>query len=55
MNTVKRRKLEHLGHKMRNYTTYNFLKTILQGKGLGEKRHGRKRLSWLLNLSSLGQ
>jgi hypothetical protein len=39
MNTFKRRKLEYLGHIMRNYTKYKLLKSILKGKVLGERGH----------------
>uniref|UniRef100_A0A8D8YAJ6 Uncharacterized protein n=1 Tax=Cacopsylla melanoneura TaxID=428564 RepID=A0A8D8YAJ6_9HEMI len=48
--TVKRRKLEYLGHIMRNETKYKLLKCILQGKVQGKRSVGRRRISWLKNL-----
>lgn len=50
MLTVKRRKLEYLGHIMRNETKYKLLKCILQGKVQGKRSVGRRRISWLKNL-----
>lgn len=50
MHTVKRRKLEYLGHIMRNETKYKLLKCILQGKVQGKRSIGRRRISWLKNL-----
>uniref|UniRef100_A0A8D9AE48 Uncharacterized protein n=1 Tax=Cacopsylla melanoneura TaxID=428564 RepID=A0A8D9AE48_9HEMI len=50
MNTVKKRKLEYLGHIMRNEEKYCLLKTILQGKVYGKRGRGRRRISWLKNL-----
>lgn len=50
MYTVKRRKLEYLGHIMRNETKYKLLKCILQGKVEGKRNVGRRRISWLKNL-----
>ena len=47
---IKRRKLEYLGHIMRNETKYKLLKCILQGKVLGRRGVGRRRISWLKNL-----
>jgi hypothetical protein len=50
MYTIKRRKLEYLGHIMRNSTKYRLLKVILQGKVFGKRGIGRRRISWLKNL-----
>jgi hypothetical protein len=43
MNTVKRRKLEYLGHIMRNDTKYKLLESIPQGKELEERERKRTR------------
>lgn len=48
--TVKARKLEYLGHIMRNESRYQLLQNILQGKVLGRRSAGRRRISWLKNL-----
>ena len=49
LNAIKRRKLEYLGHIMRN-KKYNILQIIMQGKIEGSRRPGRRRTSWLYNL-----
>ena len=49
LNAIKRRKLEYLGHIMRN-KKYNILQIIMQGKIQGSRRPGRRRTSWLYNL-----
>uniref|UniRef100_A0A8D8MAZ5 Uncharacterized protein n=2 Tax=Cacopsylla melanoneura TaxID=428564 RepID=A0A8D8MAZ5_9HEMI len=48
--TVKIRKLEFLGHIMRNESRYLLLQKILQGKVHGKRGPGRRRISWLKNL-----
>lgn len=48
-NTIKRRKLEYLGHVLRG-DRYNILKLIIQGKIKGKRTIGRRRISWLRNL-----
>lgn len=50
LNTVKRRKLQYLGHVMRNESRYQLLQCILQGKVDGKRGPGRRRISWLKNL-----
>lgn len=50
LNTVKGRKLEYLGHVMRNENRYGLLQLILQGKVYGRRGPGRRRISWLQNL-----
>jgi len=50
MTTVKARKLEYLGHIMRNEQRYGLLQRILQGKIPGRRGPGRRRISWLKNL-----
>jgi hypothetical protein len=50
MVTVKKRKLEYLGHIMRNEQRYGLLQLILQGKICGSRGPGRRRISWLKNL-----
>lgn len=45
MKTIKRRKLEYLGHIMRNDNKYKLLKSILQGKVVGKRGPGRRRIS----------
>uniref|UniRef100_A0A8D8SXR8 Craniofacial development protein 2 n=1 Tax=Cacopsylla melanoneura TaxID=428564 RepID=A0A8D8SXR8_9HEMI len=50
MHTIKRRKLEYLGHILRNENKYHLLKCILQGKVYGKRGVGRRRISWLKNL-----
>lgn len=49
MYEIKKRKLEYLGHIMRN-TKYRVLQNILQGKVEGKRGPGRRRHSWLKNL-----
>lgn len=49
VNTIQRRKLEYLGHIMRN-DKYRLLQIILQGKINGRRPPGRRRISWLKNL-----
>lgn len=48
--TVKTKKLEYLGHVMRNQERYGLLQLILQGKVNGKRGPGRRRISWLQNL-----
>uniref|UniRef100_A0A8D8T8A4 Craniofacial development protein 2 n=1 Tax=Cacopsylla melanoneura TaxID=428564 RepID=A0A8D8T8A4_9HEMI len=50
INTVKKRKLQYLGHIMRNEHRYQLLQQILQGKIAGRRPPGRRRISWLANL-----
>lgn len=50
MTTVKVRKLEYLGHVMRHKERYRILQLILEGKVLGKRGPGRRRISWLKNL-----
>lgn len=50
LNTVKTRKLQYLGHIMRNESRYVLLQKILQGKVYGARGVGRRRISWLKNL-----
>lgn len=47
--TIKKRKLEYLGHIMRN-KKYELLQLIIQGKINGKRGPGRRRDSWLKNL-----
>ena len=50
LNTeVKIRKLQYLGHIMRG-TRYQMLQVIIQGKIVGKRSVGRRRMSWLRNL-----
>ncbi|GJQ78502.1 hypothetical protein Trydic_g11617 [Trypoxylus dichotomus] len=49
MNTIKPRKLEYLGHIMRNEERYGLLQTVLQGKIYARRRPRRHRISWLKN------
>uniref|UniRef100_A0A8D8PNW6 Uncharacterized protein n=1 Tax=Cacopsylla melanoneura TaxID=428564 RepID=A0A8D8PNW6_9HEMI len=50
LKTVKCRKLQYLGHIMRNKERYNLLQQILQGKINSARGPGRRRISWLSNL-----
>lgn len=50
VNTIKIRKLQYLGHIMRNDSRYSLLQTIIQGKIDGRRGPGRRRISWLHNL-----
>lgn len=50
MKTIKCRKLQYLGHIMRNRDRYNLLQEILQGKINSKRGPGRRRISWLANL-----
>lgn len=50
MTTIKARKLEYLGHIMRNKERYGLLQLVLQGKVMGRRGPGRRRISWLKNL-----
>lgn len=50
VNTIKIRKLQYLGHIMRNENRYTILQAILQGKMYGKRGPGRRRKSWLNNL-----
>ncbi|CAG9839739.1 unnamed protein product [Diabrotica balteata] len=47
LNLVKQRKLEYLGHVMRNEEKYRILQFVMQGKVFGRRRPGRRRISWL--------
>lgn len=47
--TVKKRKLEYLGHIMR-HDKYRLLQLIVQGKVHGKRGPGRRRHSWMHNL-----
>lgn len=47
--TIKKRKLEFLGHISRN-DKYEILQLIMQGKIIGRRSVGRRRISWLRNL-----
>jgi hypothetical protein len=47
--TIKRRKLEYLGHVMRGQK-YALLQLIMQGKIRGKRNVGRRRIFWLKNL-----
>ena len=49
INTVKIRKLQYLGHLMRNEQRFYLLQSILQGKVLGKREVGRPRISWQRN------
>jgi len=49
LNTIKKRKLEYLGHIMRG-SKYSLLRLIVQGKIIGKRSIGRRRISWLRNL-----
>uniref|UniRef100_A0A8D8SJ40 Craniofacial development protein 2 n=2 Tax=Cacopsylla melanoneura TaxID=428564 RepID=A0A8D8SJ40_9HEMI len=46
---IKRRKLSYLGHVMRG-PKYEILHLIIQGKIVGKRSVGRRRISWLRNL-----
>jgi hypothetical protein len=50
LTTIKARKLEYIGHIIRNNQRYNILQLILQGKIEGIISVGRRRISWLENL-----
>jgi len=47
VNTIKIRKLQHLGHTMRNKSRYSILQAVFQGKIYGKSGRGRRRTSWL--------
>lgn len=49
IETIKIRKLQYLGHITRG-TRYAMLQLIMQGKILGKRSIGRRRISWLRNL-----
>ena len=49
MTKIKERKLKYLGHVMRN-NKYRLLQIIIQGKVIGRRGPGRRRISWLANL-----
>lgn len=51
LDTIRRRKLEYFGHVMRNQK-YHLLYLIIQDKLIGRRGLGRRRTSWLKNLSS---
>uniref|UniRef100_A0A8D8WL62 Uncharacterized protein n=1 Tax=Cacopsylla melanoneura TaxID=428564 RepID=A0A8D8WL62_9HEMI len=50
VNIVKCRKLQYLGHIMRNQGRYKLLQCILQGKIEGKRAPGQRRISWLANI-----
>uniref|UniRef100_A0A8D8UV31 Uncharacterized protein n=1 Tax=Cacopsylla melanoneura TaxID=428564 RepID=A0A8D8UV31_9HEMI len=50
LKIVKCRKLQYLGHIMRNSDRYYLLQQILQGKINSKRGPGRRRISWLANL-----
>lgn len=52
VNIIKARKLQYLGHIMRNEHRYELLQLILQGKIDSRRGPGRRRISWLANLRS---
>lgn len=47
--TIKKRKIEYLGHIMRG-PRYGLLQLIVQGKIRGKRSVGRRKISWLRNL-----
>jgi len=47
--TIKKRKLQYLGHVMRG-NKYQLLQLIVHGKIMGNKSIERRRNSWLKNL-----
>lgn len=49
INSIKKRKLQYLGHIMRG-PKYALLQLIVQGKISGKRNIGRRRISWLKNL-----
>jgi len=49
MNTIKGRKLEYLGHIMRNQCKFHLSKSVILGKVYDRKPTGRRRISWLKN------
>lgn len=49
ISTIKKRKLQYLGHIMRG-EKYQLLQIIMQGKIQGKRSIGRRRHSWLRNL-----
>lgn len=49
LNTIKKRKLEYLGHIMR-HERYRIMQLIMQGKIQGKRSIGRRKTSWLRNL-----
>uniref|UniRef100_A0A8D8YJ76 Very long-chain specific acyl-CoA dehydrogenase, mitochondrial n=1 Tax=Cacopsylla melanoneura TaxID=428564 RepID=A0A8D8YJ76_9HEMI len=49
VNIVKCRKLQYLGHIMRNPVRYELLQLILQGKIDSKRQPGRRRISWLVD------
>lgn len=50
VNTVKDRKLQYLGHIMRNENRFHILQSILQRKVLGMRGADRRWILWLKNL-----
>ena len=50
IDTVKIRKLQYLGHVMRNEQRLYLFQSILQGKILQKREVGGPRISWLRNL-----
>lgn len=49
LQTIQVRKIQYLGHIMRN-SKYQLLQVIMQGKIQGRRSRGRRRTSWLKNL-----
>ena len=50
LRTIKVRKLAYFAHVMRHPEKYNMLHLIIQGKIVGKRSIGRRRISWLKNL-----
>jgi len=50
LTTIITRKLEYIGHILRNNQRYNILRLILQGMIEGKISVGRRRIYWLKNL-----
>ncbi|CAG9837549.1 unnamed protein product, partial [Diabrotica balteata] len=50
LNLVKQRKLEYLGHVMRNEEKYQIFQLVMQSKVFGRIGPGLRRISWLKNL-----
>ena len=49
VNTIKTSKLQYLGHIMRNPQRYQLQQVVFQGKVMGRREVGRRRISWLKN------
>ncbi|GJQ86421.1 hypothetical protein Trydic_g10329 [Trypoxylus dichotomus] len=52
VTTIKARKLEYVGHIMRNERRYGLLQNILQGKISGKRGPGQRTNPWLKNLAA---